>query len=305
MYLTPFLGIEYLFRVFVINHWTSFLGCPLSKKYSCTNFLWLAQIAVISEICTVDTLPVIIKSSIENGTYWHFLDKMSQIITIIMSVHCSKIFRFLRLNLLNCESFSLVTHQLGYVNSPKLVFQSKIFLSVWNEKKNLSGPVLNFNLVRPTMCIFLIISARGLKLAELTFQVMAKERRPTSIEALAPLTITVKRLVGFESTSSIDLIMNLSLSNQWLIIKQLFLASEPPGIISNSLVLFAKLITQSTFPWEKMGKLSKILFRSLFISSTLAQSDTQDDSSESQTFQVTECNDETDDVSWGIEIRWV
>ena len=64
------------------------------------------------------------------------------------------------------------------------------------------------------MCIFLIISARGLKLAELTFQVMAKERRPTSIEALAPLTITVKRLVGFESTSSIDLIMNLSLSNQ-------------------------------------------------------------------------------------------
>ena len=47
----------------------------------------------------------------------------------------------------------------------------------------------------------------------------------------------------------------------------------------------------------KMGKLSKILFRSLFISSTLAQSDTQDDSSDSQTFQVTECNDETDDVS--------
>ena len=81
-------------------------------------------------------------------------------------------------------------------------------------KKNLSGPVLNFNLVRPTMCIFLIISARGLKLAELTFQVMAKESWPTSIEVMAPLTITVIRLVGFESTSSMNLIMNLSLSNQ-------------------------------------------------------------------------------------------
>ena len=49
-----------------------------------------------------------------------------------------------------------------------------------------------------------------------------------------------------------------------------------------------------------MAKLSKILLNSLFISSTLAQSDTQDDSSESQTFQVTDCNDETDDVSKDI-----
>jgi len=52
-----------------------------------------------------------------------------------------------------------------------------------------------------------------------------------------------------------------------------------------------------------MAKLSKILLNSLFISSTLAQSDTQDDSSESQTFQVTDCNDETDDVSEDIAIR--
>ena len=50
-----------------------------------------------------------------------------------------------------------------------------------------------------------------------------------------------------------------------------------------------------------MAKLSKILLNSLFISSTLAQSDTQDDSSE--TFQVTDCNDETDEVSKDIEIR--
>ena len=85
------------------------------------------------------------------------------------------------------------------------------------------------------------------------------------------------------------------------------MTSEPPGIISNSLVLVAKSILKSTFSIRdlKMAKLSKILFRSLFISSTLAQSDTQDDSSDSQTFQVTECNDETDDVSSDMEIRWV
>ena len=42
-----------------------------------------------------------------------------------------------------------------------------------------------------------------------------------------------------------------------------------------------------------MTKLSKILYHSLFISSTLAQ----DASSETETFQVTACNDENDDVS--------
>ena len=78
------------------------------------------------------------------------------------------------------------------------------------------------------------------------------------------------------------------------------MAQEPPGILPNS-VLYSlpSRNFQSTFSIRdlKMAKLSKILLRSLFISSTLAQSDTQDDSEESQTFQVTACNDETDDVS--------
>ena len=50
-----------------------------------------------------------------------------------------------------------------------------------------------------------------------------------------------------------------------------------------------------------MAKLSKILLRSLLISSTLAK----DASSERETFEVTACNDETDDVSCDKEIRWV
>ena len=73
------------------------------------------------------------------------------------------------------------------------------------------------------------------------------------------------------------------------------MTSEPPGIISNSLVLVAKSILKSTFSIRdlKMAKLSKILYHSLFIPSTLAQYA----SSETETFQVTACNDENDDVS--------
>ena len=73
-----------------------------------------------------------------------------------------------------------------------------------------------------------------------------------------------------------------------------------PGIELNS--PYSRVYSSDYFfmrDW-KMAKLSKILFHSLFISSALAQ----DESSESQTFKVTDCNDETNDVSKHVENTW-
>ena len=88
----------------------------------------------------MDTLPVIIKSCIKNRTDWHFFDKMSQIIAIIMSVHCSRIKilkRFLRFEfsqmwvILVDDSFSLMSHHQRQDNSPKqfLIYRRAISTS--------------------------------------------------------------------------------------------------------------------------------------------------------------------------------
>ena len=105
--------------------------------------------------------------------------------------------------------------------------------------------------------------------------------------------------VGFESVSSMDIMLQSSYVAIKLCCNQAAHGSRHKTKQSST---FLRVNFRDFFPQEtRMAKLSKILLNSLFISSTLAQSDTQDDSSE--TFQVTECNDETDEVSKDIEIR--